>query len=93
MLVLHPRHKLEYFKTAAWEDDWIETAEGLVRDEFERSYSARHVSDEEGDGMDVDDVTAAPVRFVIICFFNTELMVLLMIRRNRRVISSTTSLH
>jgi hypothetical protein len=25
-LVLHPRHKLHYFKKAGWEDDWIETA-------------------------------------------------------------------
>lgn len=61
--VLHPRHKLEYFKTAAWEDDWIETAEGLVCDEFERSYSACPVSDQVDDGMDVDNVTAAPVCF------------------------------
>jgi hypothetical protein len=37
-LVLHPRHKLSYFKTARWEADWIETAESLVCDEFNRSY-------------------------------------------------------
>jgi hypothetical protein len=38
--VLHPRHKLQYFKTAGWQDEWIQTAEGLVRDEFERSYAS-----------------------------------------------------
>ncbi|KAJ8582620.1 hypothetical protein M405DRAFT_690829, partial [Rhizopogon salebrosus TDB-379] len=37
-MVLHPHHKLSYFKTAGWEDEWIKTAEALVRDEFERSY-------------------------------------------------------
>ncbi|KAF8153394.1 hypothetical protein B0H34DRAFT_634348, partial [Crassisporium funariophilum] len=25
-MVLHPRHKLNYFRKAGWEDDWIETA-------------------------------------------------------------------
>jgi len=34
-LVLHPRHKLQYFKTAGWEEDWIEAAEQIVRDEFD----------------------------------------------------------
>ncbi|KAG0701873.1 hypothetical protein DFH29DRAFT_760631, partial [Suillus ampliporus] len=37
-MVLHPHHKLSYFKSAGWEDDWISTAEALVHDEFERSY-------------------------------------------------------
>jgi len=38
LVVLHPRHKLEYFKKAKWDDDWIDTAKQIVRDEFERSY-------------------------------------------------------
>jgi hypothetical protein len=33
-IVLHPRHKLTYFKNARWEDDWVTTAEKLVRDQF-----------------------------------------------------------
>ncbi|KAG1831814.1 hypothetical protein EV424DRAFT_1268979, partial [Suillus variegatus] len=37
-MVLHPRHKLSYFKTARWQEEWIETAEVLVRTEFNRSY-------------------------------------------------------
>ncbi|KAG2041385.1 hypothetical protein BDR03DRAFT_805869, partial [Suillus americanus] len=37
-MILHPRHKLTYFKSAGWEQDWIRTAETLVCDEFERSY-------------------------------------------------------
>lgn len=39
-IVLHPRHKLTYFKLAKWENDWIDTAEKLLRDEFEWSYAA-----------------------------------------------------
>ncbi len=38
VLVLHPRHKLDYFIKAGWEEDWIERAKQLVRAEFERSY-------------------------------------------------------
>ena len=38
IIVLHPRHKLSYFKTARWEDEWMATAEWLVRDEFASSY-------------------------------------------------------
>jgi hypothetical protein len=34
-LVLHPRHKLHYFKSAGWEDEWIETARSIVREEFD----------------------------------------------------------
>ncbi|KAG1791478.1 hypothetical protein EV424DRAFT_1265938, partial [Suillus variegatus] len=37
-MVLHPQHKLLYFKAADWEDNWIQTAEQLVREEFECSY-------------------------------------------------------
>ena len=45
-MVLHPRHKLAYFKNARWESDWIDTAEELVCDEFKRSYASNeHASD------------------------------------------------
>jgi hypothetical protein len=36
--VLHPRHKLQYFKNAGWEEEWVETARNIVRDEFDRMY-------------------------------------------------------
>ena len=38
--VLHPHHKLTYFKNAGWELEWINTAETLVCEEFECSYSS-----------------------------------------------------
>ena len=39
-LVLHPRHKLEYFKNAGWPDDWIEEAKTIVRTQFDLSYGS-----------------------------------------------------
>jgi hypothetical protein len=39
--VLHPYHKLDYFKSAGWEDMWIATARDMVRDVYERSYASR----------------------------------------------------
>jgi len=38
-MILHPRHKLTYFKKAGWESQWIEFAEVLLREEFECSYA------------------------------------------------------
>jgi hypothetical protein len=45
IVVLHPRHKLSYFKNAGWEDDWVNTAETLVREEYKRSYERMTVED------------------------------------------------
>ena len=39
LLVLHPHHKLHYFKSAGWEDEWIETAHNIVWEEFDRTYA------------------------------------------------------
>ncbi|KAG1904943.1 uncharacterized protein F5891DRAFT_944607 [Suillus fuscotomentosus] len=61
-IVLHPRLKLSYFKSTGWTEEWIDTAETLVREEFEHSYSILDIEnntdievDEEPAGsMDVD---------------------------------------
>jgi hypothetical protein len=37
--VLYPHHKLQYFKTASWEDEWVETAHNIVQDEFDQTYT------------------------------------------------------
>ena len=37
--VLHPRHKLQYFRNANWSEEWIATATSIVREEFERAYA------------------------------------------------------
>ncbi|KIK32215.1 hypothetical protein CY34DRAFT_102007, partial [Suillus luteus UH-Slu-Lm8-n1] len=44
--VLHPHHKLSYFKSAGWEDAWIKTVEDLVHKEFERSYLNMEIRDD-----------------------------------------------
>ena len=38
-LVLDPRQKLDYFRSAGWEEEWIETAQEIVREEFDRRYA------------------------------------------------------
>jgi len=42
--VLHPRHKLSYFKVAGWDQDWINTARDLVREQFALRYASRAVA-------------------------------------------------
>lgn len=37
--VLNPRYKLQYFKKANWPSDWIQTAQDITRDEYERTYA------------------------------------------------------
>jgi hypothetical protein len=37
--VLHSRHKLEYFRNAKWEEDWIVAAKEIVEAEFQQSYA------------------------------------------------------
>ncbi|KAI6094172.1 hypothetical protein EDD16DRAFT_1722089 [Pisolithus croceorrhizus] len=39
-MVLHPRHKLAYFKNAEWDLNWIETTEVLVHEELTHLYSS-----------------------------------------------------
>jgi hypothetical protein len=38
--VLHPRHKLQYFKKAGWDDAWVNTAYEMVRHVFEGTYKS-----------------------------------------------------
>jgi hypothetical protein len=45
--VLHPRHKLNYFKRVGWEDNWITMARKIVHDEFERSYADLDLVEDE----------------------------------------------
>lgn len=52
-LVLHPRHKLHYFKSAGWNETWIKAARTIVREEFDRTYAFMDV--------DVETVSADAV--------------------------------
>ena len=47
-IVLHPHHKLTYFKNMDWEANWISTAERLVQSKFKTSYMAiQHIDNLE----------------------------------------------
>jgi hypothetical protein len=46
LIVLHPRHKLQYFKAAGWEDEWIDAAHVIVREEYYRTYAFMDVDHE-----------------------------------------------
>jgi hypothetical protein len=51
--VLHPRHKLKYFKKHNWEEVWVNAASDIVHKEFDRSYA--HMGFEgSGDGVQLD---------------------------------------
>ena len=56
--VLHPRHKLQYFKKAGWEESWIKTSHDIVRTEFDQTYAF----------MDVEEHSDAPPA-PSVCFF------------------------
>ena len=36
--VLHPGLKLEYFRQHEWDDEWVDVAENLVREEYAVNY-------------------------------------------------------
>jgi len=44
--VLHPRHKLQYFRKANWDTAWIATATAIVHDEFVRAYADLPIVDD-----------------------------------------------
>jgi hypothetical protein len=46
--VLHPGLKLEYFRQHEWDDEWIEIAENLVREEYAVNYQKK--DDVSGNG-------------------------------------------
>ncbi|KIM55487.1 hypothetical protein SCLCIDRAFT_134633, partial [Scleroderma citrinum Foug A] len=57
-MVLHPRLKLSYFKTAHWNNECIKTTEKVIKDEFKCSY----LTDTTDDDMVVEDVAPDPHR-------------------------------
>ncbi|KAG1763760.1 hypothetical protein EDD22DRAFT_776686 [Suillus occidentalis] len=54
-MVLHPWHKLTYFTNAGWEQDWIQTASNLMRQEFDFSYADMPIDDPLNDEPEGDD--------------------------------------
>ncbi|KAG1889594.1 uncharacterized protein F5891DRAFT_965506, partial [Suillus fuscotomentosus] len=68
--VLHPQHKLAYFKAVQWEDGWIKITEQVVRKEFEDSYSS--INDDSDTGYENDvfksNNDAQMASFILFCF-------------------------
>jgi hypothetical protein len=60
--VLHPRYKLGYFKAAGWTQEWIDTAEDLVRNQFDLKYTSQY-SDDDDAGKDKQSNTT----MVVVC--------------------------
>ena len=58
--VLHPRHKLQYFHDANWDDEWIATATSIIHDEFVGAYGDLAV-----DEVDVIATNTMNVRFFL----------------------------
>lgn len=46
MIVLHPKHKLGYFHEAGWPQEWLDTAEELVRERYRTMYEGVLVEDD-----------------------------------------------
>jgi len=42
--VLHPRYKSMYFRKVKWPQAWIETAEQLLRDQYDQYYKVHDKS-------------------------------------------------
>ncbi|KAJ7651910.1 hypothetical protein B0H17DRAFT_958119, partial [Mycena rosella] len=56
--VLHPNYKLDYFRARKWEKAWIETAESLVREEFESNYAnINSKNDDAATDVEIDAVS------------------------------------
>ena len=61
LTVLHPQHKLDYFKKADWETSWIETAEQLMRERFDSDY------DKTMEQVDIDYSSDGEVSMQLVC--------------------------
>ena len=51
-LVLHPCYKLDYFKQAKWQAEWINTTHELVHATYRSSYAPRHIQDDIEPSLD-----------------------------------------
>lgn len=45
--MLDPRRKLDYFREAGWEEEWIEAAREIVTEEFDRGYAGIRLENED----------------------------------------------
>jgi hypothetical protein len=70
LTVLHPQHKLAYFKTQEWEEVWVETAYNLVCDEFNHlNASSADLDDSDEDDNASDGATDNVRTFYFVFLF------------------------
>ncbi len=68
--VLHPCHKLKYFKKCNWEEAWVDVAHDIVRKKFSWSYAPLE-DDSSGNGSPVDSNKAVSQCYLFLfCFFS-----------------------
>ena len=78
-MVMHPAHKLQYFKNAEWENDWISVAEELVKQEFTDNYATLQGDDT---ASDAGDAPVSPKVRPLICSFKYILTTLIQASKN-----------
>lgn len=67
-LVLHPSHKLEYFKLARWPAEWIQTAEDITREEYRQTYATQAMTTSQPSTAELRPGLAAHSAPVKVCF-------------------------
>lgn len=70
MLVLHPAHKLKYFSKQGWNQEWIDTAEEITRDEFIRNYAAYVVPKNRKASSSLPSNKVSPLRYLVIIYYS-----------------------
>ncbi|KAI6097184.1 hypothetical protein F5141DRAFT_1011488 [Pisolithus sp. B1] len=65
---LHPHHKLEYFRQAKWEANWIKTAGELIHCNYDSSYASCDIHEDVGSPS--SDGDECKVRFFMMSIFN-----------------------
>ncbi|KAI1789296.1 hypothetical protein LXA43DRAFT_893091 [Ganoderma leucocontextum] len=59
-MILHPSHKLHYFKKMRWPEAWRTTAKELLVEKYKHSYEGRYADeDEEDDDDNIGDTRTA----------------------------------
>ena len=67
--VLHPRHKLSYFKNSGRSDVFVQTARHVVRNEYNRSYKIRNISEGVTDGDESDEEQVCTVCCLLLVYY------------------------
>ena len=72
---LHPHHKLSYFKTQDWKEQWVDTAHNIIHAEYNHSYSTTADLDHDNDYISVglaDNVHCLNYLFLLFAGFHYQ---------------------